>query len=66
MFAGRCHTCMSVLDDVLFISIVVSLASRQDSRLNIGSDRHGASIAAAVTRDSPPTWGRGSHLCGLL
>ena len=65
MFAGGCHTRMSVLDDVLFISIVVSLASRQDSRLNIGSV-HRASIAAAVTRDSPPTWGRGSHLCGLL
>jgi len=49
MFAGGCHTYVSVLGDILLVPVILFLTLLSRFPLNGGSVRHRASIAATVT-----------------
>ena len=65
-FAKGCHPCLSVLGDVLFVPVNLSLAPPSGFPPECVAIRLRASVAAAATPWGPSQWREGSDLCGLV
>jgi len=65
-FAKGCHPCLSVLGNVLFVPVNLSVAPPSGFPPECVAIWLWASFAAATTPWEPSQWMEGSDLCGLV